>query len=435
MTFDEAKLREDAVACALAGIRAVDPELLVRTSLDKGTRDELSCAHSLRLLALGKAACAMARAALQHMPGVVEAVIITNHCESDIANADVIIGGHPEPDAGSVRAGERALTLAHQAGHDDAILVLISGGGSALMALPVDGVSLDDLRVMTELLLRAGASITELNCVRKHIDRLKGGRLARAAQPARVIVLVLSDVSGDLLEAIASGPLSPDSTTYRNALEILDRLELRERAPRTIVSHLERGVRGDFPESPRTGDPCFDLVTTLVIGNVETALEGARAEAARRGYDVEVSATLVTGEARSAGVGIAERAREAQAADHASPLCLLSGGETTVVVCGSGKGGRNQELALGAAVSLDGARGIAIASIGTDGIDGPTDAAGAVIDGMTVARATALGLDAHASLANNDAYPFLVATGDIVRTGPTGTNVTDLQVTLIARGL
>jgi glycerate 2-kinase len=434
VSLADAKLREDAIACARAGIRAADPARLVRAALAEGIRDDLTSARSLRLLAVGKAACAMARAALDILPDVGEAVVITNDCEDDITNADVIIGGHPAPDAGSVRAGERALSLAHHAGNDEAILVLISGGGSALMALPVDGVSLDDLRATTSLLLRAGASITELNCVRKHIDRLKGGRLARAAQPARTIALVLSDVTGDALDTIASGPLEPDTTTYQDALDVLGglRLNVQGSVPRAVSDHLERGARGEIPDSPRADDPCFNYVTTHVIGNVYTALDGARAEAERLGYVTEVSATRVTGEARDAGTALARRALGSRDEQHARPVCLLSGGETTVTVRGTGHGGRNQELALAAAIALDGAHGITIASIGTDGIDGPTDAAGAFADGSTIARARALSLDAQAALANNDAYPFFAALGDLIRTGPTGTNVTDLQIVLIA---
>jgi glycerate-2-kinase len=374
----------------------------------------------------------MTRAAHELLPSVTEIVVITHHCDVEIAKAEIIIGGHPAPDDGSVRAGERALALAHGVGNDDALLVLLSGGGSALMVLPAEEITLKDLRETADLVMRAGANITELNCVRKHTDRLKGGRLARAAQPARVIALLLSDVTGDALDAIASGPLSPDTTSYADALHVLDTLHVRDDVPRAVVEHLERGVRGEIPDSPRADDPCFNAVTTHIVGNVDTALEGARSEAERLGYSAAVSAARVVGEARTAGTALARNALEVRETAHTQPLCLLSGGETTVTVRGTGKGGRNQELALAAAIALDGTDGITVVSLGTDGIDGPTDAAGAVVDGTTVERARALGLDAHAMLANNDAYTFFAATGDLLHTGPTGTNVTDLQIVVIA---
>ncbi len=339
------------------------------------------------------------------------------------------------PDREGVEGGRAILELAARLGADDLLLALISGGGSALMTLPPADVALDELQSLTAELLRAGATIGELNCVRKHLDRLKGGRLARAAAPAGALALLLSDVVGDPPDVIASGPVSPDPTTFDMAIEVLRRFDLWATAAPALRRHLERGARGEIEESPGPGDPCFDGVETRVVGSNRIAAEAALAEAARRGYRTLLLTTLLTGEAREAGRVLAALGLEARRSGHPlpAPACLLAAGETTVTVRGSGKGGRNQELALGAAQALAGSAGLLVASIGTDGVDGPTEAAGALADGETLARAARIGLDAGAALADNDAYPFFEALGDLIVTGPTGTNVMDLVLILVAR--
>jgi hydroxypyruvate reductase len=301
------------------------------------------------------------------------------------------------------------------------------------MSLPPAGVTLDEVRETTDRLLKAGATIQELNAVRKHLDRLKGGRLARAAAPARVEALILSDVIGDPLDVIASGPVSPDPTTFSDAVDVLEHRGLWQQVPLAVRSHLGRGLEGAEEETPQEGDACFERVRATVIGNNRLAAEAARGEAERRGYRARLLTTLLTGEAREVGCVLAALGREIRCSGEpfAPPACWVAAGETTVTVVGDGKGGRNQELVLGAALELDGQDGIVVASLGTDGIDGPTDAAGALCDGATPARGRAAGLDARASLARNDAYGYFQALDDLIVTGPTGTNVMDVQVVLV----
>lgn len=341
-------------------------------------------------------------------------------------------GGHPIPNAEGIRGAHAVLSLAERLGEDDIVLLLVSGGGSALMTLPDAGLSLDDLRATTGALLKAGATIGELNTVRKHLEKLKGGRLAAAVRPARVVALVLSDVVGDPLDTIASGPVTPDPTTFADALAILERRDVLRTIPGAIVGHLERGVRGELPETPKADDPCFARVETHIVGHNRLAAEAALAEARRRGYRTHLLSTLMSGEAREVGrelgrlgLEVLESGRPVEA-----PAFILAAGETTVTVRGNGRGGRNQEVALGAALVLDGAEGVLVASLGTDGVDGPTDAAGALAWGSTIRRAAVLGLDPQCTLADNNAYPFFEALGDLVVTGPTGTNVMDLMMVL-----
>ena len=308
------------------------------------------------------------------------------------------------------------------------MLAVISGGGSALLTLPWPGLDLGDLQNTTDLLLRAGATIVELNAVRKHLSQIKGGGLARLAGGARVASLILSDVVGDPLDVIASGPTVPDPTTFADAMTVLDRYGLRDRVPRAIRRHLESGLRGQLPDTPKEGADLFSRVHNVIVGSNRLAAEAAVREAQTRGLNAWLLSTFVEGEAREVAQVAAALAKELVNYDRPvpRPACLVWGGETTVTVRGQGKGGRNQELALAAALSMQDLPGVLLVALGTDGTDGPTDAAGAVSTGETVSRAAALGLDPFAYLADNDAYPFFDALGDLIRTGPTGTNVNDL---------
>ena len=411
-----------AVDCALAGIRAVDPYTIVSGALKTANLGPVS------VVSVGKAAAAMARGASATLGDHVRRGIII--APGDIDPPDerwtTYRGGHPIPTEAGVIGARAIFDLAESLGADDTLLCLISGGASALMTLPADGISLADTQTLTDQLLRAGATITELNCVRKHIDALKGGRLARLASPARVIAFVLSDVIGDPLDVIASGPTVPDQTTIADAIQVLQARKVWERTPVPIRRYLESGV----DESPKADDPCFANVTATVIGNNTKAAEAARNRAMALGYEAQVMTTTEAGEAREVGARLADFAQALQRTMTA-PQALIFAGETTVTVTGSGRGGRNQELALAAAIALKGTTGITLVSVGTDGIDGPTDAAGAVADSQTIVRASALGLDARAALENNDAYPFWQALGDLIVTGPTGTNVMDLIVVTI----
>ncbi|MDX1501471.1 MAG: DUF4147 domain-containing protein [Thermoanaerobaculia bacterium] len=429
----EGRLRRDALACFEAALAAVEPRRLVREAL----AGRPAAAGPVRLIAFGKAAAAMTAGALDALgEAVTGGVVIAPDPPAPPLPRRLRFfrGGHPTPNAAGVEGARAALELARAAGEGAELLCLISGGGSALATLPPEGVELADLAKTTSLLLEAGAPIGELNCVRKHLDCLKGGRLAAAAAPARVTALVLSDVVGDPLDVIASGPVTPDRTTFRDAVETLERRGLWERLPPRVRGHLGAGLEGEEPESPKQGDPCFARVSARIVGNNRLAAEAALAEAERRGYHAKLLTTLLTGEAREVGRVLAALGKEVRRSGEpvSPPGCLLAAGETTVTVTGPGRGGRNQEVALGAALELPGEDGILVASIATDGVDGPTDAAGGFGTGTTLKRAAAAGLDPVAALAANDAYPLLEALGDLVVVGPTGTNVMDLQLVLVA---
>jgi hydroxypyruvate reductase len=325
--------------------------------------------------------------------------------------------------------------MAEAAGADDLLLVLVSGGGSALTPAPVPPITLADKQAMTRLLLAAGANINQLNAVRKHCSLLKGGQLARAAAPARVHALLLSDVIGDPLDVIASGPTAPDASTFADARAILERFDLLARAPAPIVHRLERGMRGEVPETPKPDDPVFRHVTNTVIGNNALVVDAAAARARELGYTPHVLTRSLEGEAREVAdrlVALARQVREGRG-PVAAPAFVIAGGETTVTVRGKGAGGRCQEFGLAAALALEGQDGIVALAAGTDGTDGPTDAAGAVVDGASAGRARERGLDPRASLDANDSNPVLAAIGDLVVTGPTNTNLLDLYLLLIER--
>ena len=411
-----------------AGIRAVDPAVLVDRALDSGEGVQ-RCAEAegpdYVCLAVGKAARGMAEAAARR-PGlhIREGLIVTNVAAD--GPFPVLVGSHPVPTQASEAAGLAALRLARSARAEETFLVLLSGGASALMAVPIDGITLADKARTTEVLLKHGASIGALNCVRKHLSAIKGGRLA-AATVARTVTLAISDVVGDDLTVIGSGPTVADTSTYGDALLALDEHGGRPRFPPAVVSRLVAGARGDLPETPKQAQTSASIAR--VIGSRHEAMAGAAHEARTRGYSVHISEAAVLGEARVA----AKRAMAgAAAAGGASPVCLISSGETTVHVTGGGRGGRNQEFALACVEAMSRFQAAALASVGTDGVDGPTDAAGAVVDSTTLQRAGSNSLSPAHYLEHNDAYAFFAALGDLIQTGPTGTNVGDLQVILLA---
>jgi hydroxypyruvate reductase len=434
--------RAQALAILRAALRAVDGERVVREAV-RADGAALSLAGrpvpagvGLVVAALGKAAVAMA-AGLEAAAGprIVRGLVVTKEGHG----ADALASGrlpaarwtlresaHPVPDA-RCEAGARAL-LDHVASArvDDVLVVLLSGGASALLACPLPGLALAELADTTEALLASGAEIGEINAVRKHLVEVAGGRLAHAAGAGRIEVLAISDVIGDRLDVIGSGPCAPDPTRFADALEVVDRRALRERLPRRVLAHLEAGARGERAESPKPADPVFARVRTTLLASNGTALAAARRDAEARGLPVVVASASLRGEARRAGARMAALARAARP----RPVCLLAGGETTVTLRGRGRGGRCQELALAAALAWDGQPDLTLLAAGTDGSDGPTDAAGAYADGGTVARGAARGVDARAALADNDAYGFFAAEGGLVRIGPTGTNVMDLVLVL-----
>jgi hydroxypyruvate reductase len=344
---------------------------------------------------------------------------------------------HPVPDERGVDATRRIASLLQQTTERDLVLVLISGGGSALMTLPVEGVALRDVQQLTTQLLRCGASINEVNSLRKHLDVVKGGGLARMAAPATVVTLLLSDVVGNPLDVIASGPTVADSTTFADALQVLKRYDLFDAVPFSIIAHLQAGVRGEVAENPKAGDAVFARVRHVVIGSNRQAAVAALQAAQAEGYHALLLTTSLQGEAREAGRFLAAIVRELATSGCASsslatllpcPACIVVGGETTVTLRGDGRGGRNQELALAAVHDMAGLRNVVLVTLATDGNDGPTDAAGAVVTGMTLQRMQECGVDVAAALANNDAYTPFAACGDLLKPGLTRTNVNDLAL-------
>ena len=331
--------------------------------------------------------------------------------------------GHPVPDRRGQAAAQRMLSLARSAGPRDLVIFVISGGGSALLPAPAPPLTLEDKQDVTRRLLAAGADIGELNAVRKHLSLLKGGQLARAAAPARVLTLLLSDVIGDPLDVIASGPTAPDPTTFADALDVLKRRGVLDRVAASIVDRLRAGARGEIAETPKADESLFTKVTHVVVGNNRLVVDAAARAADRLGCAPRIATAALEGEAREAA-----RTFVAQARSLPPRGCLIAGGETTVTVRGGGRGGRCQEFALAAALSLQPDDELTVLAAGTDGNDGPTDAAGAVVDAGTPERGRAAGHDPDRALADNDSHTFLSAAGDVIVTGPTNTNLLDLYV-------
>jgi len=437
------ELRKAAQRIFEAAVRAVDPGEAIRRHLVRaGSRLhvgsqtlDLAGVRQIVVVGCGKAAAPMA-AAVEDILGdrIGRGVVVTKYGHlHPTRTIRVHEAGHPVPDDAGIAGARAILDQVRNLGPEDLVLVLISGGGSALTPAPVEGIALAEKQALTKVLLRCGADIREMNTLRKHISRLKGGQLARAAQPARVASLILSDIVGDPLDAIASGPTVPDPTTYADALGVLDKYRIRGEVPGTIRSRLEAGARGDVPETPKPDDPLFSRVQNLIVGSNIQALESARSEARALGLTPMILSSSIEGETREIARMHAALAREVRASGNPlkPPACLISGGETTVTLRGSGKGGRNQEFVLAAALDIAGLPDTVILSAGTDGTDGPTDAAGAIADGETWARGLALGLNPRGALDGNDAYPFFQRLGDLILTGPTNTNVMDVRLVLI----
>jgi hydroxypyruvate reductase len=349
------------------------------------------------------------------------------------AQLDFMEAGHPIPDERGVLGAQRIRQLLPSVAADDLVITLISGGGSALLVSPVEGVNLSDLQALTNALLASGANIDEINTLRKHLERLKGGGLAQLCQPARVAALILSDVIGDPLDVIASGPTVPDPSTFEDAWRILERYDLVRHTPPGILAHLQRGREGREPETPKPGSGLFGRVQNLVIGSNRQAADAALRQAQQEGFNTLLLTTWLQGEARQAGRFLAAVLRQAASDGQpvGRPACIVAGGETTVTLAigsdrGVGLGGRNLEIALGAAADLSGLKSAALVTLATDGGDGPTDAAGAVVTGETLERSRLAGLLPEEFLKRNDSYRFFQSLGDLLRTGPTRTNVNDL---------
>jgi len=434
------RLRSDAVAIFNAAVRAVDAANAVTRSvhvngavLEVANRSySLADFQNIYVLGAGKAAVPMAQA-VETLLGerVSGGIVVTKYGQGRrLRKIRVIEAAHPIPDLAGEEAAQRIAAIAQQATAQDLLFFLVSGGGSALMPYPVDGLTLAEKQTVTHLLLRSGATIQETNMLRRHLSQLKGGKLARLAYPAQVVTLIVSDVVGDSLEDIASGPTAPDLSRYADCWEIIRKYRLQDSIPAAVRATLDRGIRGEIAETVKAGDAAFVNVNNIIIASNRHATEAARGHAEHLGYRATVLSNTIEGESREVAKRQAAAFKKFLTELLPEPLCFISGGETTVTVTGDGVGGRNQEYALAAAIELAGARGVVALCAGTDGIDGPTDAAGAVVDGATVSRGRMQGCDAAAFLARNDAYHFLQATADLLITGPTDTNVMDLQVML-----
>jgi glycerate-2-kinase len=415
-------MKRDALEIFQAALAAADPESSTFKAL-KQLKLSLTTYDRIFLIAVGKAALGMA-AAVERVVGkrLTGGIAVTKygHTNRGLSVTHVLEAAHPVPDMAGLEASERIEQLLRTLNARDLLITAISGGCSALLSAPAAGISLSDKQLTTDLLLRAGADIFELNAVRKHLSRLKGGQLAALAYPATVVGLLLSDVIGDPIDVIGSGPTAPDSSTFQEARDVLAKYNLTASVPASVRHRLE----SNLPETPKPNDPLFKNVQNIITTSNRQALIAAAAKARKLGYRPVILSSCIQGEAR-------EVARVHAAILHDAPpnSCILSGGETTVTVRGKGKGGRNQEFALALAIDIAGLRNVAALCAGTDGTDGPTDAAGAFVDGKTITNMTT----ARTHLADNNAFEFFSPLNALIKTGPTGTNVMDINILLTAQ--
>lgn len=413
------------------GVRRKGEKLLVDREIIR-----LNHYDSIFVAGAGKASGAMAEALEEILGDRLEGgvvVIPSGQKPPRLSRVRPAVAPHPIPDESSVRAAKGLVNLVQELGERDLLICTISGGGSALLSLPAGPLTIEDKGRVAQLLMNAGATIVELNTVRKHLSAIKGGWLAKHSSTGRILGLLISDVVEDRLDTIASGPISPDSTTFSDAIGILKKYNVWDSIPSTAVDVLCNGAQGAIPETPKAGDPCFRKVSHHILGNNRTACTSAQRYLRSKGINTKILSSSVTGEARYLGSFVGSLAREIVTLDEPfrKPCAFVLGGETTVTVTGSGRGGRNQECMMTCAREIRNLRGAAVASIGTDGIDGTTDAAGAVVDGMTLSRSESLNLELDELLVQNDSYRFFQPLKDLVMTGRTNTNVNDVAVAVL----
>jgi len=426
-----------------AGVKAVDPERAVQKYVRRRGNQLFvgDCSYILDsykrifLIGAGKGTAPMAKA-LEDILGerLTNGLIIVKYGHGiPLEKTQTLEADHPIPDDAGLRATEELLRQVRKCTEEDLIICAFSGGGSALLPAPSPPLTLDQKQETTRLLLECGATINEINAIRKHLSRSKGGWLAKEAYPATVVSLLLSDVIGDRLDVIASGPTVPDESTYGDCIKIIDRYALRDRLPKSVSEYFKQGAAGNRPETPKYGDPVFSKVQNLIVGNNRESLLAAQAQAISLGYNTIVLSSQIEGEAREVARVIAAIGKEISQANLpiSPPACIIAGGETTVKIQGGGKGGRSQELALACAIAIDGWGEISLLSAGTDGTDGPTDAAGAIVNGTTCKRARQTNLNPRDFLLANDSYTFFESMGDLLKTGPTRTNVMDILCMLV----
>jgi glycerate 2-kinase len=409
--------------------------LHIGVSLDSSRDFDLRNFNNIYLIGAGKASAPMAQAVEEVLGDrISKGIITTKYGHSlPLRRMETVESGHPIPDQKGLDGARRVIQLLQGSAPQDLIIFLLSGGASAILPMPAEGILLEEKQEATQLLLDCGADIKEINTIRKHISQIKGGRLAQLAFPSTVLAFILSDIVGDPLDAIGSGPTVPDTSTFEEAWEILKKYDLLNRIAPSIRKHLFSGKEGRIEETPKPGNAAFEKVHNLLIGSNLLALQAAAHESKSHGFHTLILSSSIVGETRDAARFHAAIAREiAQTGNPISkPACVISGGETTVTIRGDGKGGRNQEFVLAAAMEISGLERVVLLSGGTDGTDGPTDAAGAIADSLTVAKAQSLGLNPRAHLENNNAYPFFQKLGDLLLTGPTRTNVMDVRIILV----
>jgi len=437
------RLREDAARIFYAGLKAVDPALVVKKYAEKeddrlrigDTVYSLSKFKRILVVGAGKAAFPMAKA-LEDILGerISDGVVVVKYgYTGSLARIKIREASHPIPDKAGIKATFEIMHLLQSATQEDLVICLISGGGSSLLVAPVEEISLEEKKEVTRVLLECGASIEEINTIRKHLSLIKGGRMAKLAYPAHLHSLVLSDVIGDRLDTIASGPTVPDETTFKDCWKVIEKYRIEDRLPEKVLTYLKRGAKGEVEETPKPGREFFKKVKNLIVGSNILALTTAQKEAQRLGYNSLILSSSIQGETREVAKVHSAICQEISFSGNPvpPPACILSGGETTVTIKGKGKGGRNQEFALAASFGIKGLRGVLVLSAGTDGTDGPTDAAGAFADGSTLRRAKEKGINAEEHLKNNDSYHFFEKLGDLFITGPTNTNVMDIRIMLV----
>jgi len=437
------KMRKDAIRIFHQGLEAVEPATAIKRfcSID-GTRlmiadrmYDLTTLNRVFVVGAGKASAPMA-AAVEEILGdrITSGTINVKYGHTAKLNKiNLIEAGHPVPDENGSRGTQDILNLVKSAGKQDLVICLISGGGSALLPLAAEGLTLKDKQDTTQVLLACGATIHEINAIRKHLSRVKGGQLAAAATPAKIVSLMLSDVVGDDLDVIASGPTVPDSSTFQDCMNIINKYTIEKKLPAAVVSRIQAGFSGQISETPKNGNQAFQNTQNLIIASNIESITAAKQKAESLRYRTLILSSMFEGETRDVARLHGAMAREVLKTGNPipKPACILSGGETTVSIRGNGLGGRNQEFVLAAAIDIAGHDNIVILSAGTDGSDGPTDAAGAAADSTTLIRAKELNLDPKKYLSNNDSYHFFEALNDLIKTGPTNTNVMDLRIVLI----